>query len=265
MAKKERLDTLLVRLGHFPSREQAQRAILAGWVKVNQQPATKAGMNTDPDLPISVERPGPGYASRGAHKLLRALEVFALPVENRVAMDVGASTGGFTDVLLRHGARKVYAIDVGYGQLAWELRQDPRVVVHERTNIRHLTPEQLGAERPDLAVIDVSFIGLGKVLPTVRALLTSPGDVIALIKPQFEAGPASVGKGGVVRDPLVHLRVLESVLAQAEQLGYQLQGLTYSPIKGPEGNIEFLAHWRSGTPGNPPSPAAVIEAAHREL
>lgn len=265
MAKKERLDTLLVHLGHFQSREQAQRAILAGWVKVNQQPATKAGMSTDPAAPISVDRPGPGYASRGAHKLLRALEVFHVPIEARVALDVGASTGGFTDVLLRHGARQVYAIDVGYGQLAWELRQDPRVIVMERKNVRHMTPEQLQGETPDLAVIDVSFIGLGKVLPAIRSLLSPPGDVIALIKPQFEAGPADVGKGGVVRDPAIHQRVIVEVLAQASHLGYHLQGLTYSPIKGPEGNIEFLAHWRPDSPGHPPSPESVVAAAHREL
>ncbi|MNL18805.1 16S/23S rRNA (cytidine-2'-O)-methyltransferase TlyA [compost metagenome] len=181
-------------------------------------------------------------------------------------MDAGASTGGFTDVLLRRGARKVYAVDVGYGQLAWELRQDPRVVVMERTNVRHLTPEALApdpADRPDLCVIDVSFIGLEKVLGAIQALLVPPGDGVALVKPQFQAGKQDVGKGGVVRDAKVHERVLVEVDAAAQALGFHLWGLTHSPIKGPEGNIEFLAYWRRTPPAiEPPSYSQVVETAH---
>ncbi len=264
MAKKERLDTLLVSLGHFGSREQAQRAILAGLVKVGGQPATKAGMGVDPTLPIDIQAPASSYVSRGGHKLERALEAFGIPVEGRVALDVGASTGGFTDVLLRNGARFVYAVDVGYGQLAWALRQDPRVRVMERTNVRHL--ESLEGETPDLAVIDVSFIGLAKVLPAVARLLAPTGDVVALVKPQFEAGREHVGKGGVVRDAKTHERVLKEVDAAASELGYHLWGLTHSPIKGPEGNIEFLAYWRRVPPeAAPPGYAEAVERAHREL
>ncbi|MBO9541197.1 TlyA family RNA methyltransferase [bacterium] len=264
--KKERLDALLVQLGHFPSREQAQRAVIAGWVKVGGLSVTKPGTPTDPEAALTVERKGPGYASRGGLKLEKALDTFGISAEGRCAMDAGASTGGFTDLLLRRGARKVYAVDVGYGQLAWELRQDPRVVVMERTNVRHLTPEALSedpAELPDLCVIDVSFIGLEKVLPAIHALLIPPGDVVALVKPQFQAGKADVGKGGVVRDAKVHERVLEEVDAAAKALGLYLWGLTHSPIKGPEGNIEFLAYWRRTPPPVPPaSYAEVVEMAH---
>lgn len=264
MAKKERLDTLLVSLGHFGSREQAQRAILAGLVRVGGSPATKAGMGVDPTLPIEVVAPASSYVSRGGHKLERALAAFEVPVTGRVALDVGASTGGFTDVLLRNGARFVYAVDVGYGQLAWSLRQDPRVKVMERTNIRHL--EGLEGETPDLAVIDVSFIGLAKVLPSVERLLSEGGDVVALVKPQFEAGREHVGKGGVVRDARTHERVLAEVDAAARGLGYHLWGLTHSPIKGPEGNIEFLAYWRKEPPvTEAPGYAEVVATAHREL
>lgn len=264
MAKKERLDTLLVSLGHYGSREQAQRAILAGLVKVGGLPATKAGMGVDPTLGIEVTPPASAYVSRGGHKLERALSAFGVPVADRVALDVGASTGGFTDVLLKNGARFVYAVDVGYGQLAWALRQDPRVKVMERTNVRHL--EALDGEAPDLAVIDVSFIGLAKVLPAIARLLAPPGDVVALVKPQFEAGRAHVGKGGVVRDASTHERVLLEVDSAARHLGYHLWGLTHSPIKGPEGNIEFLAYWRKEPPQHPvPGYAEAVAAAHREL
>lgn len=273
MAKKERLDARLVREGLFPTREKAQRAILAGMVKVAGQRVTKAGTPVAEDAAIEVERPAVEYVSRGALKLERALDVFGIDPAGRRAMDVGASTGGFTDLLLQRGATHVYAIDVGYGQLAWKLRQDPRVSVFERTNIRYLTPEGLGAppdEAPDLAVIDVSFISLGKILPAVRALLRDPGDLVALIKPQFEAGKEAVGKGGVVRDAAVHGRVIAEVMAAAAAEGWHAWGLTYSPIKGPEGNIEFLGYWR-----REPAPqegvasaeaiAAVVDEAHRTL
>lgn len=265
MPKKERLDTLLVRVGHFASREQAQRSILAGLVKVGGVLVTKAGTPVDPELPLSVEPPKTTYVSRGGFKLKAALEAFQVDVQGRIALDVGASTGGFTDVLLKGGARLVYAVDVGYGQLAWELRQDPRVRVFERTNIRYLPSDALAKEdgRPDLAVIDVSFIGLGKVLPAVWRLLSEHGDVIALIKPQFEAGREHVGKGGVVREAKTHVRVLEAVVAQASELGYHLWGLTHSPIKGPEGNIEFLAYWRRTPPNRPPeTPVGAVARAH---
>lgn len=266
MAKKQRLDTLLVERGLFPSREQAQRAILAGWVKVAQSPAHKAGTPTDPEAAIEVRHPGVRYASRGGHKLAHALATFGLPVRDRVCLDVGASTGGFTDVLLKAGARMVHAVDVGYGQLAWELRQDPRVHVMERTNVRYLESPALGEPVPDLAVIDVSFIGLAKVLPAVQRLLRAPGTVVALIKPQFEAGPKLVGKGGVVRDPAVHRQVLEAVLGAAEALGWHAWHLAPSPIRGPEGNLEFLVEWRQEAPPQALPPLeTLVEAAHREV
>ena len=274
MAKKERLDARLVREGLFPTREKAQRAILAGMVKVSGQRVTKAGTPIAEDAPVEVERPAIEYVSRGALKLERALDVFGVDPTGRRIMDVGASTGGFTDLLLQRGAVHVYAVDVGYGQLAWKLRQDPRVTVLERTNVRHLTPEGLKApegEAPDMAVIDVSFISLAKILPAVRALLTAPGDLIALIKPQFEAGKEAVGKGGVVRDPAVHARVITDVMAAAHAEGWHAWGLTYSPIKGPEGNIEFLGYWRrepredAAEGVDAARVTAVVDDAHRAL
>jgi len=269
MAKKERLDARLVREGLFPTREKAQRAILAGMVRVSGQRVTKAGNPTAEDAPVEVDRPAIEYVSRGALKLERALSVFGIDPAGRTAMDVGASTGGFTDLLLQRGATHVYAVDVGYGQLAWKLRQDPRVSVLERTNVRHLTPEGLGApegQEPELAVIDVSFISLGKILPAVRGLLKAPGDLVALIKPQFEAGKESVGKGGVVRDPEVHARVIREVMDAARAEGWEPWGLTYSPIKGPEGNIEFLGYWRrEAAPHAVPEAEAVVAEAHRAL
>lgn len=268
-AKKERLDARLVREGLFPTREKAQRAVLAGMVRVSGQRVTKAGTPVAEDAPVEVDRPAIEYVSRGALKLERALAVFGLDPTGRRVMDVGASTGGFTDLLLQRGAAEVYAIDVGYGQLAWKLRQDPRVHVFERTNIRHLTPEGLGAPagaEPDLAVIDVSFISLGKILPAVRQLLAAPGDLVALIKPQFEAGKEAVGKGGVVRDPAVHARVIDEVMAAAAAEGWHAWGLTYSPIKGPEGNIEFLGYWRREAANHErPATEAVVSEAHAAL
>lgn len=263
---KERLDLLLVTLGHFPSREQAQRAILAGEVKVGDTPVTKPGQAVDTGANIAVQQKE-RYKSRGGLKLERALEVFEIKPEGRIVLDVGASTGGFTDCLLKGGAKTVIAVDVGYGQLAWELRQDPRVVVLERTNIRHLTPEALLSHvpcLPDLAVIDTSFISLTKVLPAVAVLLQPPKEVVALVKPQFEAGREKIGKKGVVRDPQVHREVIERVIETARSLGWGVQGLDHSPIKGPEGNIEFLLHLRAGE-GNPIEPEAAVADAHRTL
>lgn len=206
------------------------------------EPVTKAGALIPDEAPIEVARPSFAFVSRGGVKLAHALEAWPIAVQDRIALDIGASTGGFTDVMLQRGATKVYAVDVGYGQLAWSLRQDSRVVVRERTNARHLTALDLyGAESPaSLAVIDVSFISLTKILPAVAALLTPPADVVALIKPQFEAGREQVGKRGVVRDPKVHDQVVERVAGAAREIGFEVREVTLSPIKGPEGNVEFL-------------------------
>ncbi len=244
-AAKMRLDRLLVERGLAPSREQARRLIMAGEVLVDDRLVDKPGRLVPADAPVRV-RHRPRYVSRGGLKLEAALERFGLDVSGLTAVDVGASTGGFTDCLLQRGAARVYAVDVGYGQLAWKLRQDPRVVPLERTNIRHL--ESLpGGELADLAVIDASFIGLGLVLPATLRLLKPDGQIIALVKPQFEAGPQDVGKGGVVRDQRVHRRVLEEVAALARKLGLTVAGLTVSPAPGPAGNVEFLV-WLTRKP-----------------
>ncbi|NPA90624.1 MAG: TlyA family RNA methyltransferase [Chloroflexi bacterium] len=243
--RKERLDKLLVQRGLVESREKAQALILAGHVLVNGQRVDKVGKRVPQDADIHIKERLP-YVSRGGYKLAAMLDHLKLDITGWICADVGASTGGFTDVLLQRGAQKVYAIDVGYGQLAWKLRQDPRVIVMERTNIRHVTslPEPV-----DLATIDVSFISLRLVLPHVIPLVKDGGWVIALIKPQFEAGREQVGKGGIVRDPQVHRQVLERVLGEAEGLGLGLQGLIRSPILGTEGNVEFLAAWQKNRPG----------------
>lgn len=261
---KSRLDQALVARGYFPSREKAQAAIMAGMVKVGGLPATKAGQPIAEDAAIEVAGAAHPYVSRGGLKLEKALDAFGVSPEGRVVLDAGASTGGFTDLLLKRGATRVYAVDVGYGQLAWELRQDPRVVVMERTNVRHLTPDKLD-EAPGLIVADLSFISLAKVLPALSALLAPGGEAVTLVKPQFEAGREAV-KGGVVRDPRVHRRVIEEVRNAAATHGWALVGLTYSPVKGPEGNIEFLAHWRPGGEALPDAAIAqAVEAAHGEL
>ncbi len=236
---KERLDLLLVSKGFFASRRQAQAAIMAGRVLVDEHPVEKPGtlVPVDTDLRLTG-RPQP-YVSRGGFKLEAALAAFNIDLKHRVVLDVGASTGGFTDCALQKGAARVYAVDVGYGQLAWSLRQDPRVVVMERTNARYLQPDTLG-ELADVATIDVAFISLLKILPAVRRCLQPAGEVIALVKPQFEAGPARVGSRGVVRNPAVHRDVLQEVIAAAADQGWQVYGLTASPISGPEGNREFL-------------------------
>ncbi len=249
---KERLDKLLVERGLAESRERAQALIMAGEVLVDGRRVDKPGRRVSRDAHIEVKARLP-YVSRGGFKLAAMLDHLGLDVTDWVCVDVGASTGGFTDVLLQRGARRVYAIDVGYGQLAWKLRQDPRVVVMERTNIRHVKslPEVC-----DLATVDVSFIGLDLVLPPVCNLVRAGGWIIALIKPQFEAGPDKVGKGGIVRDPEVHREVLTRVLQNAARLGLGLQALIRSPIRGAEGNVEFLAAWQKGTP-----PRLDVEAA----
>ena len=239
---KKRLDVLLVEKGFAPSRERAKAIIMSGIVFVDNQKADKAGMSISEESEIEVRGKTNGFVSRGGLKIEKALKVFAIDPDGLCCMDVGASTGGFTDCLLSKGARKVFSIDVGYGQLAWKLRQDPRVVCMERTNIRYVTPDMLGGEQPELAVIDVSFISLKLVLPVVAQLLEEHGRVACLIKPQFEAGKGKVGKKGVVREPEIHLEVLEDFLENAHASGFHVYNLTFSPIRGPEGNIEFLGY-----------------------
>lgn len=239
--EKERLDTLLVQRGFFESREKARSAIMAGLVNVEGVREDKPGSRFGGDCAIEIkENPNP-YVSRGGLKLEKAVKAFGIVLEGRVAMDVGASTGGFTDCMLKNGAVRVFAVDVGYGQLAWQLRNDGRVTNMERTNIRHVKPSDIGIA-VDFASIDVSFISLAKVLPVVRELLAPGGEVLCLIKPQFEAGREKVGKRGVVRDAAVHRQVVYGILDFSVQNGFGIKGLTFSPIKGPEGNIEYLAY-----------------------
>jgi len=244
---KERLDILLVARGLAESRERAKSAIMAGIVHVEGQRVDKPGTSVDKEAKIEVRGNPIPFVSRGGLKLAKALEVFPVDVAGKIAIDVGASTGGFTDCLLQHGVVKVYAIDVGYGQLDWGLRQDPRVIVMERTNIRHVRPDEFD-ELVDLVTIDVAFISLTKILKTVSELLVDHGKIVALIKPQFEAGRQQVGKRGVVRDPKVHVEVITQVLAFAETLSLGALGLTFSPITGPQGNCEFLVYWQKGQP-----------------
>ena len=236
---KERLDILLVNRGMADSREKAKAIIMSGIVYVNRVKEDKAGSTFDETADIEVRGSTLKYVSRGGLKLEKAIDVFGVSCEGKICMDVGASTGGFTDCMLQNGAVKVYAVDVGHGQLDWKLRNDDRVVCMEKTNIRYVTPADI-ADRIELSSIDVSFISLSKVLPAVRELLIDDGEVVALIKPQFEAGREKVGKKGVVRDKATHVEVIESAFAYAYDNGFEISGLTYSPIKGPEGNIEYL-------------------------
>ncbi len=245
MTDKIRLDVLLVDRRLFDSRERARRFIMTGKVLVNDQRVDKAGALVAADADIRLLGSDMPFVSRGGLKLQKAIESFALELDGRIAADIGASTGGFTDCMLQRGAAKVYAIDVGYGQLAWKLRNDPRVVCMERTNIRHVTPAMID-EPIGFASIDVSFISLDKVLPTVFELLSDVADVVALIKPQFEAGREKVGKHGVIRDPSVHVEVIDNVIGSARSVGFVIGGLTFSPIKGPEGNIEYLIRLMKG-------------------
>lgn len=258
---KVRLDLLLVERGLAPSREQARRWILAGEVRVEGRVADKPGHLVPRGAQVEVQAT-PKYVSRGGLKLEAALRRFPVPVQGAVAADFGASTGGFTDCLLQAGASRVYALDVGYGQLAWTLRQDPRVVVMERTNVRYL--EAL-PEPVDLVTVDVSFISLRLVLPAAYRVLKPVGHVIALIKPQFEAGPQQVGKGGVVRDRRVHRQVLREVLRAAQDVGFVPLGLIPSPLRGPAGNVEFLAHLAKGWEGPAPDREALVEGCLKEL
>jgi 23S rRNA (cytidine1920-2'-O)/16S rRNA (cytidine1409-2'-O)-methyltransferase len=243
MGKRERLDKLLVERGLVASREEGRRRILAGEVLVDDRPFAKAGSLIDKDSPIRLRGKALPYVSRGGVKLEGALRHFQIEVKNKIVLDVGASTGGFTDCLLAFGARRVYAVDVGYGQLDWKLRNDPRVVVLEKTNIRHLEIGRL-QEPPELATIDASFISLRIVLPSVRNLLVRKGEVVALIKPQFEVGKGKVGKGGVVRRREEHERVIEEIREAADAVELQALGVAESPLLGPKGNKEFFIHLR---------------------
>lgn len=238
---KERLDILLVKSGLAASREKAKTMIMEGIVLVNGQREDKPGTTFKDDVKITLKGKPMPYVSRGGLKLEKAVRVFELKLGSRVCMDVGSSTGGFTDCMLQNGAVKVYSVDVGYGQLDWKLRNNPRVVCMEKTNIRYLEAKDID-ERPSFVSIDVSFISLTKVLPVVYELLETKGEVTALIKPQFEAGREKVGKKGVVRDPKVHTDVIKSVVAFAREIGFKPAGLDFSPVKGPEGNIEYLLY-----------------------
>jgi len=270
MARKQRLDLLLVELGLTPTRQQAQQLIRAGKVRSGDRVLDKPGLELLPDTALQVEQP-PRFVSRGGEKLLGALEVFPLAIAERVCLDGGISTGGFTDCLLQHGASRVYGVDVGYGQTAWSLRTDPRLVLKERTNLRHLEPEQLYAEAdpwPDLAVADVSFIRLALVLPAIGRLLRQERrEALLLVKPQFEVGKERVGKGGVVRDPAAHRDAITGVIDAAAALSWHACGVTASPITGPAGNHEYLLWLRSGDWSDQPQTSVrrPDEAAIRQL
>ncbi len=263
--KKIRLDQLVFDLGLAESRERAKTTVMSGLVFVNGQRADKPGMQVSPDVNVEVKGTALPYVSRGGLKLEKALKVFSIDVNGKVCIDCGASTGGFTDVLLKNGAAKVYSVDVGYGQLAWSLRNDERVVNMERTNIRYISSEQI-PEPLDICVMDLSFISVKLVLPAVCALLKDDAQLVCLIKPQFEAGREEVGKKGVVRDKAVHLSVIESVLSFAPTVGMTVMGLDFSPIKGPEGNREYLCYMKKGVhEAGLINAAAVVEASHESL
>ena len=265
MKIKKRLDALLVEQGYADSRTKAQAIIMSGQVYVDGQKADKPGISYDECVSVEVRGATCPYVSRGGLKLEKALHDFGVNPAGFVCSDSGASTGGFTDCLLQQGAKKVFAIDVGYGQLDWKIRADPRVVVMERTNVRYVTPEQLG-EPLDLSVVDVSFISLRIVLPVIKTLLKPSGQVLCLIKPQFEAGKEKVGKKGVVREPETHKEVLDNFINQTREIGFAILGLTFSPVKGPEGNIEFLAHLTlDDAEGIQPDTASIVAQAHKTL
>lgn len=262
---KKRLDILLCERGFFESRQRAQAIIMAGQVYVGGQKVDKAGTAIEENAEIEVRGKTLAYVSRGGLKLEKAIGSFPIDLKGAVCADIGASTGGFTDCMLQNGASKVYAVDVGYGQLAWSLRSDERVVCMERTNARYLTHEQIPDEL-DFASIDVSFISLKLILPAVRGLLKGNGMVACLVKPQFEAGKEKVGKKGVVRDPAVHLEVLDQFLVNAKNSNFTVKGLTFSPIRGPEGNIEYLGYLSAGS-GKlcVPNLEVLVRASHETL
>jgi 23S rRNA (cytidine1920-2'-O)/16S rRNA (cytidine1409-2'-O)-methyltransferase len=269
--KKERVDVVMVERGLAETREKAKRAIMAGLVYSNEVRLDKPGEKISEDIPITVKGNVLPYVSRGGLKLEKALKSFAIDVKNRIMLDIGSSTGGFTDCALQNGAKMSYAVDVGYNQLAWKLRQDERVVVMERTNFRYVTAADLIKGMPNFSSIDVSFISLKLILPVLKTLLVSGSDVVALVKPQFEAGREQVGKKGIVRDAKVHESVLITIIDFARGQGYDIMNLSFSPITGGDGNIEFLLHVRwNGEKTNGENhllvpPSEVVKEAHAEL
>jgi 23S rRNA (cytidine1920-2'-O)/16S rRNA (cytidine1409-2'-O)-methyltransferase len=269
--RKERLDVLLVEKGLAETREKAKRTIMAGLVYGNEERLDKPGEKVSVDLDITVKGKVMPYVSRGGLKLEKALKSFDVSVDGKVLLDIGASTGGFTDCALQNGAKMSYALDVGYNQLAWKLRQDERVNVMERTNFRYVTPADLDGEMPNFASIDVSFISLTLILPVLKTLLVSSSDVIALVKPQFEAGKNQVGKKGIVREPKIHQEVIDKIITFALKEGYDVKDASYSPITGGDGNIEFLLHlhWNGPTEnGNnllKQSVQDIVQQAHEEF
>ncbi|MCI5792291.1 MAG: TlyA family RNA methyltransferase [Lachnospiraceae bacterium] len=272
MTNKKRLDVLIFEKGYAESREKAKSIIMSGIVYVNGVKEDKAGTVFADDDTLNIEVRGQGlkYVSRGGLKLEKAINKFGLRLDGFICMDIGASTGGFTDCMLQNGAVKVFAVDVGHGQLAWKLRNDDRVVCMEKTNIRYIKPEDIGGEELDFASVDVSFISLDKVLPAAKPLLKKSGEMVCLIKPQFEAGREEVGKKGVVRDKKVHESVVNRITGLALELGFGIKGLTFSPIKGPEGNIEYLMYITNDPDEScvKPDEAAVkklVDEAHGEL
>ncbi|WP_040208169.1 TlyA family RNA methyltransferase [Neobacillus jeddahensis] len=271
MKNKERLDVLLVERGLIETREKAKRAIMAGLVYTNEERLDKPGEKVKVDIPLNIKGKMLPYVSRGGLKLEKALKVFDVNVLGKVLLDIGASTGGFTDCALQNGAKMSYALDVGYNQLAWKLRQDERVVVMERTNFRYVTPADLHGEMPNFASIDVSFISLTLILPVLKTLLIPGSDIVALVKPQFEAGRDQVGKKGIVRDEKVHLQVIDKIVNFAIKESYTVSNLSFSPITGGDGNIEFLLHltWEgereAGSNLLPVSPDEVVKASHQEF
>jgi 23S rRNA (cytidine1920-2'-O)/16S rRNA (cytidine1409-2'-O)-methyltransferase len=270
-SKKERVDILLVEQGLFETREKAKRAVMAGIIYSNETRLDKPGEKIPSDSTLTVKGKTLPYVSRGGLKLEKALKVFDVDIKDKILLDIGASTGGFTDCALQNGAVMSYALDVGYNQLAWKLRQDERVVVMERTNFRYVTPSDLADRMPNFASIDVSFISLKLIFPVLKTLLVPGSDVVALIKPQFEAGREQVGKKGIVRDPKVHEKVIETMIDYSLQLGYDVKNLSFSPITGGEGNIEFLLHlsWtgekEKGMNDLAITPIEVVQTAHTEL
>lgn len=265
MSNKTRLDVLLVDRGFLESRQKAQATIMSGIVFVNGQRVDKPGTAVPNDASIEVRGHVLRYVSRGGLKLEKAMQTFPLTMEGKICADIGASTGGFTDCMLQNGARKVYSVDVGYGQLDWKLRNDSRVVCMERTNARYLTHEEIPDEL-DFASIDVSFISLKLIFPALYGLLRDGGEIACLIKPQFEAGREKVGKKGVVRDPAVHLEVLENFLCHAKENNFTVLGITFSPIRGPEGNIEYLGYLKKcDAPDAEIDLSSIVESSHSTL
>ncbi|NWQ39943.1 TlyA family RNA methyltransferase [Bacillus sp. EB106-08-02-XG196] len=271
MKNKERLDVLLVERGLAETREKAKRSIMAGLVYTNEERLDKPGEKVKVDIPLMIKGNVLPYVSRGGLKLEKALKVFDVTVKDKIMLDIGASTGGFTDCALQNGAKMSYALDVGYNQLAWKLRQDDRVVVMERTNFRYVTPQDLSGEMPNFATIDVSFISLKLILPVLKTLLVPDSDIVALVKPQFEAGREQVGKKGIVRDEKVHLQVVNKIVNFALEQGFNAVNLSFSPITGGDGNIEFLLHLRwvgeqdNGQNQLPFEPSQIVKDSHLEF